>query len=333
MSLPEALEGAVLRPSKGSRSFREPQGTGVSVVITVLNEAGSIGELLESLCRQTLAPDEVVIVDGGSTDCTADLALTFGDRLPLLVLVQPGCTIADGRNRAIEAAKGELIAVTDAGVRLTPGWLKALIRPLAEGRADVSSGFFVSDPRSVFELALGATTLPLANEIEPDQFLPSSRSVAFTRSAWKAVGGYPKDLDYCEDLVFDLQLRTAGYRFTWVPEAVAHTRPRPDLRSFFLQYYRYARGDGKVELWRGRHAIRYGAYLALFLGMRTPWMWPLVLAGGAAYLRRPVARLRLSGLAPHERAEALAWVPVIRLAGDVAKMLGYPAGVWSRLRR
>lgn len=305
----------------------------VSVVVTVLNEAGSIGELLESLCHQTLAPDEVVIVDGGSTDGTAELARTFKDRLPLVVLVHPGCTIAGGRNRAIEGAKGEFIAVTDAGVRLSPGWLEALIRPLAGGRTHVSSGFFASDPRSVFELALGAATLPLAGEVKPEEFLPSSRSVAFTRAAWTRVGGYPEALDFCEDLVFDMRLREAGHRFAWVPEAVAHMRPRPDLPSFFKQYYRYARGDGKADLWRRRHAVRYGSYLALLLGLRTPWLWPLLLAGGAAYLRRPMTRLKMSGLAPAERAEALAWLPVIRLVGDVAKMLGYPAGVWWRLRR
>lgn len=325
MSLPEALEG--------SRSFRVPQGTGVTVAITVLNEASSIGELLESLCQQTLAPDEVVVVDGGSTDGTLDLLRSFQQCLPLIVLVHPGSTIAAGRNRAIEASNGDFIAVTDAGVRLSPGWLEALVRPLTDGRADVSSGFFHSDPRSVFELALGATTLPEASDIKPEQFLPSSRSVAFTRKVWASAGGYPDDLDYCEDLVFDLRLKEAGCRFAWVPEAVAHTRPRPDLPSFFRQYYRYARGDGKADLWRRHHAIRYAAYLALLLGLRTPWAWPFLLAGGVAYLRRPVGRLTLSGLAPAERAQALALVPVIRVVGDVAKMLGYPAGVWWRLRR
>jgi len=306
---------------------------GVSVVVTVLNEAASIGALLESLCHQTSAPDEVVIVDGGSSDGTLKVIENFNSRLPLTVLVHSGCTIAAGRNRAIEASNGEFIAVTDAGARLSPGWLEALARPLTEGHADVSSGFFAADPLSVFELALGATTLPLAGEIEPEEFLPSSRSVAFTRKAWFSVGGYPEELDYCEDLVFDLRLRDAGHKFAWVPDAVAHTRPRSDLRSFFLQYYRYARGDGKADLWRRRHALRYGAYLALLFGLRAPLVWPLLLASGVAYLHRPVARHKLSGLAPAERAQALALVPVIRLVGDVAKMLGYPAGVWWRLRR
>ena len=44
------------------------------------------------------------------------------------------------------------------------------------------------------------------------------------------------------------------------PTAIAHFRPRSSLRAFFKQYYRYSRGDGKADLWRKRHAIRYGAY-------------------------------------------------------------------------
>ncbi|MBI4497833.1 MAG: glycosyltransferase [Chloroflexi bacterium] len=318
-----------------------PRSGAVTVVATVLNEAAAMGELLESLCRQTRRPDEMVIVDGGSRDGTVEAIAAFQDRLPLRVLVEPGCSISAGRNRAIAAASGEIIAATDAGVRLEPTWLEELVRPFSAGpdaRPDVVCGFFVADPRSVFELALGATTLPHRDEVDPTRFLPSSRSVAFTRAAWARVGGYPEWLDYCEDLVFDLRLKQAGCRFAWAPQAVVRFRPRPDLRSFFLQYYRYARGDGKADLWRRRHAVRYAAYLvllaALLLGRQTPWLWPPLALGAAGYLRRPLARLwpHLADLVPAQRVEAVACVPVVRLVGDVAKMLGYPAGWWWRWR-
>ena len=51
---------------------------------------------------------------------------------------------------------------------------------------------------------------PTRDEVDPATFLPSSRSVAFRKAAWAAVGGYPEWLDYCEDLVFDLSLRERG---------------------------------------------------------------------------------------------------------------------------
>lgn len=316
----------------------------VSVITTVLNEAASVEELLVTLAHQTRVPDEIVIVDGGSTDGTPDRVTRAAARLGIDVklLVEQGANISRGRNLAIAAATGEVIAATDAGVRLADDWLEQLTRPFgtapAGGTPDVVGGFFVADPRTLFELALGAATLPDAREIDPTLFLPSSRSVAFTRAAWAAVGGYPEWLDYCEDLVFDLALKRAEFRFGWAPEAVARFRPRPTLTAFFRQYYRYARGDGKADLWRKRHAIRYAAYagapLLAWLGFRHPAIWAVLGLGAAAHLRKPAVRLasNSTGRTLRERAKALALLPVIVAAGDVAKMLGYPVGVWWRWR-
>jgi hypothetical protein len=70
----------------------------VAVIATVLNEAGAIEALLESLAGQTRRPDEVVIVDGGSRDGTAGRLAAWAatGRLPLRVIVQPGCNISQG---------------------------------------------------------------------------------------------------------------------------------------------------------------------------------------------------------------------------------------------
>ena len=313
----------------------------VSVIATVLNEAESIERLLASLLKQTRRPDEVVIVDGGSTDDTLARIERFGRAtdLPLKALSLPGCNISQGRNLAIAAASGSLIAATDAGVRLDDDWLEHLLAPFASGDApDAVGGFFVADPCSTFELALGAATLPSVEEIDPAGFYPSSRSIAFRREVWQAVGGYPEWLDYCEDLFFDFALLDAGYTLRFAPQALARFRPRPTLRAFFHQYYRYARGDGKAGFWRYRHLIRYATYLVVLpsLLILSAWhspLWLLALSAGAvAMVHIPVRRLFAapSALSVRERLAALCWLPIIRCTGDVAKMLGYPVGVWWR---
>jgi glycosyltransferase involved in cell wall biosynthesis len=317
----------------------------ISLILTVRNEAASIPALLDSIAHQTRMPDDVVIVDGGSTDGTLNVIRQYDSPVPIRLLERPGANISEGRNAAIEAAYYPIIAVTDAGVRLDPRWLESLVTPLLDEAADIDvvSGFFVPDPRTPFERAMGATVLPTLSDIDPAAFLPSSRSIAFRKDAWDSVGGYPEWLDYCEDLVFDLRLKDLDKRFHFAPDAVAHFRPRPTLRAFFLQYYRYARGDGKADLWRKRHAIRYVTYnlgpaLALlsFRARRShAGKAGLLLAGiaAAAYCARPYSRLlpMLRDLPLPSALQAILAVPIIRLTGDLAKMLGYPVGLLWRL--
>ena len=316
----------------------------VTVIATVKNEEAAIGELLDSLAKQSRLPAEIVIVDGGSSDGTVETIQAHAMRESglLRLLICKGANISQGRNAAIRAARGEVVASTDAGVRLESDWLNELIQPFEEPEPpDVVSGFFLPDSRTVFELAMGATALPTLDDIDPSRFWPSSRSVAFRKSAWERVGGYPEWLDYCEDLLFDFALRDAGYRFVFAPRAIAYFRPRANLSAFFKQYYRYARGDGKADIWRLRHAVRYGTYLVagplfVVLGILSPLWWLMLLVGLAAMLWTPYRRLwpMLRGRRWRTKLEAVLWVPAIRLTGDVAKMVGYPVGLlWRRQHR
>ncbi len=347
-------------PASGYATYHTEHTRRVSVILTVKNEAHSLPRLLDSLAAQTWPPDEIVICDGGSTDDTLAI-LRAEKRLPLQVIVRPGANISQGRNAAIEAASGDIIAVTDGGVWLEPCWLEELVagltdrrptmddgRPTTDDRRhgcetlkyQVVAGFFLPDPHTLFEVAMGATVLPQLSDIQPRTFMPSSRSVAFTKAAWQAVGGYPEWLDFCEDLVFDFALRDLCGPFAFAPQAIAHFRPRSTLRAFFKQYYQYARGDGKARLFFRRHLIRYLTYLVaapliLLAGWQvSPTWWGLYLLALPFMFFTPYKRLvRLWGhLTLTQRVKAAAWIPVIRITGDVAKMFGYPVGVVWRWR-
>ncbi len=316
-----------------------------SIVCTVLNEGRSVEKLLDSIAGQSRAPDEIIVVDGGSSDDTVAILKSYAATrgLPLKVIVEPGANISRGRNAAIAAAAGPLIASTDAGVRLDQHWLEELYKPFQnDPPAVVVSGFFVPDPQSAFEAAMGATVLPALSDVNPATFLPSSRSIAFLKSSWQAAGGYPEWLDFCEDLIFDFRLRAEFGEFAFAPGAIAYFRPRGSLGAFFKQYYQYARGDGKADLWRKRHAIRYLTYLAalpllLVLGLIvSPWWWLIIaVLGGSGLFIRPYQRLpRLwRPLSKLEKLQAICWIPIIRIAGDIAKMIGYPVGWKWRLVR
>lgn len=312
----------------------------VSLVVTLFNEADSLEGWLDSLARQTRAPDEVVLVDAGSSDGTIETLRALAERdRRIKVHVAPGLNVPQGRNEAIRRAESGLIAVTDAGTLLESDWLERLLEPI-DGRPEigVSGGSSAPDGRTPFEYALATIITPRADEIDPERYLPSSRSIAFRRPLWESVGGYPDWLRAGEDLVFDLRLKAAGARFAIAPDAVVRWHPRPTLREFFKQYRHYARGDGHAHLWTKRHVVRYASYAAGFglawQATSHPWAWGVLAAGFAAYARRYVRRVR------RERpfttrggmAGAYGLIPVVIVVGDAGKMIGYPQGLWERWR-
>ncbi len=324
--------------------FGEPEGcvpSRVSLIATVFNERESILSWLGSVQAQTRAPDEIVIVDGGSEDGTAQVLLKEAEADPRIIVESaPGANISCGRNMAIGRARGPIIAVADAGTRMLPDWLERIVAPLeADPDLAVSSGFFRPDGRSRFERILAAVITPRLGEFDPDSFLPSSRSVAFQRRWWRRVGGYPEWLRASEDLVFDIALREAGARFAFEPGAIVRWYPNTTLAAFFRQYRSYSRGDGHAGLWPVRHTIRYSAYAGgvtlLAVGFDQPLAWAGLVAGFLIYMSKFWGRVR----AEHPATGVLgmlgayAMAPVIVVCGDLGKMIGYPQGRIDRLRR
>lgn len=309
----------------------------ISLIATVKNEVDNIAALLDSMLAQTRLPDEIVINDNGSTDATVAIIERYIAAGHPIRLVHGGFNIPSGRNNAIRHAQGPLIASCDAGLTLPPHWLATIVAPLEQGSADVVGGFFEPAPQSLWELALSSTNYPTVDEIDPATFLPAGQSIAFTKAAWAAVGGFPEWADTCEDLLYDQALRQCGFRFAFAPEAAVRFRPRATIRAYWRQYYTYARGDGVGNLFGRRHLLRYAWYAGYLMigGLARRQRWalllavPLMLAHTARSYRRLWRQTRQ--LSIRQQIIALALVPVIRLVGDVAKMTGYPVGVWRRL--
>lgn len=313
-------------------------GLQVSLIATVLNEREHLGAWLAGIERQVRPPDEVVIVDGGSSDGTWEALQDWQPPLSKRLLQVGDASISTGRNRAIDASLGSIIVVTDAGTVADPMWLGRLIETFADDVVDVAAGGFRARTVTAWERALSAATLPDMNEIDSTRFLPSSRSIALRREWLDAGLRYPEWLDHCEDLILDLQLQRAGARFRFVPDAVVEFAPRSGFRSYWRQYFRYARGDGKAGLWPHRHVLRYGTYCALAVAIvrRRPAEQAVAVLLGAVYAA-PVAR-RLWRREREARAPIRSLGPLLLLAlllrgwGDVAKMAGYPVGLVWRWR-
>lgn len=306
----------------------------VCLVATVRNEAATLPEWIDSVSAQTRQPDEVIVVDGGSTDGSWELLEKWAADVPLVRLIlRAGANISEGRNTAIAAATCEAIAVTDAGCTLDEAWLEHLAGTLEAG-ADVAMGFYEPDARSELQRLIGCLNLPDAWEIDPLRFMPSSRSVAFRRTVWEQAGGYPEWLPVGEDMYFDFAVLQAGASRVFVPQAIVRWRLRSTLEATARQYYRYGEGDGIAGMYPGRHALRFATYAAAAgalaaLGARR--FLPVALLAVVVRMR-PAYRRALRRLRPEQLPVALVALPALETLLDLSKMAGYLPGLGKRSR-
>lgn len=238
----------------------------MTLISTVLNEEKSMEKYMKSIFSQSRLPDEIIIVDGGSTDNTVDVIRKFCDQgVELNILVRKGINIAKGRNIAISKSSGEIIVATDAGCRLDMNWLMNITKPFVEkfNEVDVVSGYYKGEPRNLFEECISVFTMPTEQDF--NIYNPSSRSIAFKKSAWKLVGGYPEWLYTGEDSLFNVKLKKAKLNFQFVPSAVVFWRPRKKVSTLFKQYYLYAIGDRRANLIKGHYVEKFDKYLMLFI--------------------------------------------------------------------
>ena len=233
------------RPRRGPAASRDRRVT-VSLIATARNERASVATWLASVAAQSRVPDEIVVVDGGSSDGTPDVleaeAMRLG--LDLKVFVEPHANIARGRNLAIERARGDVLACTDLGCRLTPAWLERIVAPFeADEAVQVAAGWYVTleDGRPARR-----RRWPRLDEVDPAVFVPSSRSIAFTREAWATVGGYPEWLTLTgEDTWFALELRRFCDHWAFVPEAEVEWDTPSSMAGYWRKIYSWSVGDGE----------------------------------------------------------------------------------------
>lgn len=238
-----------------------------SLICTVLNEEKTITQFLESINSQSKLADEVIIIDGGSRDGTVSKINGFKSKkkLNLKVFIKKG-NRSVGRNFAIKKSSFGIILSSDAGCVLDRDWVKNIAAAFINKNIDVASGYYKPVTRNIFEKCLSTYTCVMPNRIEKENFLPSSRSVAFRKSAWKKVDGYPEDLDTCEDLVFDKRLKDLNLKFVFTKNAIVYWTQRKNIFQAFKQFFSYAVGDGYANYFRSQTPFLFLRYLfAIYL--------------------------------------------------------------------
>jgi hypothetical protein len=203
----------------------------VTAVIPNWNRAALLEKALDSLRRQTRPPGEIIVVDNGSSDSSAEVARAAGARL---IEMHANTGFARAVNAGIEAATGELIAIVNNDVELEPRWLETLCGSLAEDEYGFATGKLLDASREdvidgtwdeicrggcAWRCGQGRRDTEMWNRGRPIRFAPFT-AVLFQASVFRQVGM----LDHCyesylEDVDFGIRCAMRGVKGLYVPEA------------------------------------------------------------------------------------------------------------------
>ena len=237
----------------------------VSVVVCAYNAASTIDECLASLGHLTYPHYEVIVVDDGSRDATARIT----SQHPHVRLIStPNGGLSRARNIGIAEASGEIVAFTDADVRVDPDWLTYLVQPMLTSDVVGAGGPNVvpgDDPwlaQCVARAPGGPTHVMLDDRVA--EHVPGC-NMAFRREALLAINGFDAiyqragdDVDLC------WRLQRRGWQIGFAPAALVWHRHRGTVRAYWRQQVGYGEGETWLTVhhpekfvrgraaWRGR---------------------------------------------------------------------------------
>ncbi|WP_037844071.1 MULTISPECIES: glycosyltransferase [unclassified Streptomyces] len=273
----------------GAPWMRDTSGP-VTVLVPAYNEEAGIGSTLRSLLDSSHRELQVVVIDDGSTDRTADIAGNMGD--PRVEVVrQPNSGKAAALNRGLAHARHDIVVMVDADTVFEADAIERIVEPLAHPAVGAVSGNTkVGNRRSLLgrwqhlEYVFGFNLDRRMFEVLECMPTVPGAIGAFRRDAVIGVGGVSEDT-LAEDTDLTMALWRAGWRVLYEESAVAWTEVPSSIRQLWRQRYRWCYGTLQA-MWKHRGAVlstgpagRFGrrglTYLALFQ-VALPLLAPVI---------------------------------------------------------
>ena len=222
-----------------------------SIIVPVFNRPDEVGELLESLCSQTLKDFEVIIVEDGSKIPCKDVCDQYAGILPLHYYYKENSGPGQSRNYGAERASGDYLIILDSDVVLPNGYLAAVDASLtsyplspspndivAFGGPDAAHPDFTPVQKAIsYSMTSFFTTGGIrGGKTKLDKFYPRSFNMGIRRDVYLDLSGFSK-MRFGEDIDFSYRIVEAGHKPRLFPEAWVWHKRRTDFRKFFRQVY------------------------------------------------------------------------------------------------
>lgn len=204
----------------------------ISVIIPLYNKAASVEATLASVLAQSVQPLEIIVVDDGSTDDSAERAERFAER-GVRVVRQANGGVSRARNRGAAEAQGTHLAFLDADDRWESNFIESMT---AAVNKNPECGLYVAayrvvgaDGRSGLRRAAASGVTDFFEQVKVGFVALPSASVV-SREAFESVGGFPAGMKLCEDSY--LWIRVAdNYKVCFIDEPLATYRVGAENRS------------------------------------------------------------------------------------------------------
>jgi glycosyltransferase involved in cell wall biosynthesis len=221
----------------------------VSIIICTRNRADALRETLEAIGRINLPvdlPTEVIVVDNGSTDHTAEVVRGCRlKRFPVRYVYEGRAGKSSAHNRGMQEARGDIFLFTDDDVRPADNWIEAMCRPIAEGRADLVSGRVSLDAKleRPWMQELHRSLLCTMDTATLEDAMVGA-NMAFSRRVLERVPEFdvelgPGALGSAEETLFHLQAKKAGFR-TAVGDHQGVVEHHPDASKLTREAFQHA---------------------------------------------------------------------------------------------
>ncbi|MFG2128414.1 bifunctional polysaccharide deacetylase/glycosyltransferase family 2 protein [Streptomyces sp. NPDC048751] len=267
-----------------------PTVTGpVSVIVPAYNEKECIANTLNSLAQST-HPVEIIVVDDGSTDGTADIAASLG--MPnVRVVRQENAGKPAALNNGVRNASHDVVVMMDGDTVFEPDTVRQLVQPFADpnvgavaGNAKVGNRDTVIGAWQHIEYVMGFNLdRRMYDLLRCMPTIPGAIG-AFRRDAVLEVGGMSEDT-LAEDTDITIAMHRAGWRVVYQEHARAWTEAPGSLKQLWSQRYRWSYGTMQA-LWKHRKSLtdkgpsgrfgRVGMPLVVLFQIVTPVFAPLI---------------------------------------------------------